>query len=504
MVFVRFITTCFHSHPQTPRAWRTGDPDQAQGGLHEIPKPAPELNILAPLAAKPFAASWTPDPILPPVVLPLGNSKAPAPMLITGSRDADLTHSGKLITPSAAFLAARLEAAPHQERLGAKLLCSDGSVLTKEDMHTSLVLGRSFMLQSQRLAGDFDYQYNWQKGKDDGGDDGVSAVREAGATWGLSFIALDEGEMAGDVSYDLLKGLHRSLDFFFKHSKVFEDGRRVVLYPGLEKSAGGTGTVAILALAYIDYLRNEKVEKHDRDVRMEHLKGFLESLKASVTEDGHVHKEYDPMNGHFSGPHQPYYDGEALLAFVKAAKYLGLSEYWDYARVMLLAGWESNVQKGLRAGEDTSVMKGYYQWSSMAWYEVLTSDHAPDFTAFQDRLVDYGLWMVNVHKTLTRKKNTGYAFEGLIPAYLMAGKLGRVEDQKTLACTITKGLSTVTRMQIGHPLAGGIAKRAPLSERIRGGVQNSLKDPGLRIDTVQHQMHAVIYALRLMEGRELI
>merc|ERR1719230_300747 len=137
---------------------------------------------------------------------------------------------------------------------------------------------------------------------------------------------------------------------------------------------------------------------------------------------------------------------------IKAAKYLGFSELWPEVNRLIHAGWRLNVRKGLEDQRDLPVMKGYYQWSSMAWHELLTSDRAKNFKDYKKRLVDYGLWMVKVHDVLGRTKNTGYAFEGLVPAYLAAEKLDRKKDREALGCAIDEGMRRVSAMQLGHPL----------------------------------------------------
>merc|ERR1719487_1170658 len=163
-------------------------------------------------------------------------------------------------------------------------------------------------------------------------------------------------------------------------------------------------------------------------------------------------------------------------------------EYWPLVKRMAEAGWDLNVKEGLEDEEDLDLMKGYYQWSSMAWYELLTSERAARFEPFRRRLVDYGLWIVKVHDLLSRTKNIGYAFEGLVPAYLMAKSLTTEKDGdddrlgsgavEKLGCAIDEGMRMVSAMQLGHPLAKGLAKEAgpedEMPERILGGVQNSL------------------------------
>jgi len=382
----------------------------------------------------------------------------------------------------------------------------DKHMITEKDMSTALSLGTSFMLQSQYESGHFSYQYDWKLGADPTENDAgqVSPVREAGAAWGLALIALDVEQTEGSHDPKLVKALRKTLDFFEKHSQLTDQGLRLIAYPGLEGKLGDTGTLAILTLANVDYLRTQAPEKKERAHRLEFLNALLKSLRASITKDGLVHKRYSLSKGTFQGGHTPYYDGEVLLALTKAAKYLGFSELWPDINQLTQAGWNHIVRKGLRAQQDLPVMKGYYQWSSMAWHELLNSEHAAEYEKFQHRLVDYGLWMVEVHGVAHRALNTGYAYEGLIPAFLSAKKAGLPEAQNILGCAIDLGMRRVTGMQLGHPLAVGLAAEAPSLERTRGGVQNSLKESGLRIDTTQHQMHAVIMMKRLLSGQEMI
>ena len=50
--------------------------------------------------------------------------------------------------------------------------------------------------------------------------------------------------------------------------------------------------------------------------------GYLRFLVAARLDTGGFHANYD-ARGEVSGHPSPYYDGEALLALVKAARYLG-------------------------------------------------------------------------------------------------------------------------------------------------------------------------------------
>lgn len=398
-----------------------------------------------------------------------------------------------------------LNSALRTRRDASKPLCQrrNDQHTTTEHMATALSLGTQFMLKSQYKSGHFSYQYDWKLGKDDD-TAGVSPVREAGAAWGLALIGLDYKQTTGKLPQELVDALRKTLDFFEKNSQETEKGLRLIAYPGLEGKLGDTGTLAILTLANIDYLRADVADEQEKAHRRKFLEGLLSSLRNAINEDGLVHKSYSLKNGKFLGEHTPYYDGEALLALTKAAKYLGFTELWSDIDRLVQAGWTSYVRKGLEDQRDLTPMKGYYQWSSMAWHELLTSDHAQQYAPFQRRLVDYGLWMVEVHRLGRRTRNTGYAFEGLIPAYLAAEGAELHDAQGILGCAIDEGMRKVTGMQLGHPLAIGLAAKAPSQDRTRGGVQNAFEESALRIDTTQHQMHAVIMMRRLLSGQELI
>merc|ERR1719352_1924100 len=80
-------------------------------------------------------------------------------------------------------------------------------------------------------------------------------------------------------------------------------------------------------------------------------------------------------------------------------------------------------------------------------------------------MIDYSLWLVEVHRLLGRTRNTGYAFEGLIPAFLVAKERQRWDAVNTLGCAIDRGMRRVSSMQLGHSLATGKAKSATLSNQ---------------------------------------
>ena len=119
--------------------------------------------------------------------------------------------------------------------------------------------------------------------------------------------------------------------------------------------------------------------------------------------------------------------------------------------------------------------------------------------------------MVEVHETLQKGKNTGYAYEGIVPAWVWSThmikikKLGRTDEKnletaRKLHCTVMKGMSKLLSWQVGSGAEQADDKWD--GKTGLGGVQNSADESGLRIDVTQHQMHATILTRRYVFPRK--
>jgi UDP-N-acetylmuramoyl-tripeptide--D-alanyl-D-alanine ligase len=267
------------------------------------------------------------------------------------------------------------------------------------------------------------------------------------------------------------------------------------VYPGQgdEAKAGGMGEAALVTLAIVDYVRGlpaDAAAEHDRWA--DRAKSYVDFLVRSREPDGLWFGKYRYDDGTPFGAHSSYSDGEALLALVEAMKYLGRSDLEATVKGAAEAGHRVNVVEALAKERDSDVTKGYYQWSSMAFYELATSD-AGKGGPYGDWLLALADWILDVHHVLDKPKNTGYAFEGLVSAYAWAKANGDARTAK-LECAIHRGLSSLMSWQVGHPRATGLGTSD--DPKAIGGVQNGKSDPGLRIDVTQHQMHATMFALR--------
>lgn len=364
--------------------------------------------------------------------------------------------------------------------------------LTRAMFDRSLELGRAFLLAHQKPAGNFDYEYDWKtltQSQDD------NEVRQAGALWGVALIAQDR------LDPSLSAALERGFGFFESHARPGRNDTRCVAYPGSRQ--GSTGTVALLALAYVDYLRT--VDRDANDPRYaqhrERLNGYLSQLAASTNGDALFHGDFDVKDCKPFGEPSPYSDGEALLALVKAAKYRGRRDLEPLIRRAADATRLHHVERALAEDADSDTTKGFYQWGSMAYYELATSGWR-DTDRHGRTVLELADWMIDVHRTLKRLKNTGYAYEGIIHAYEMARIRNDEERRLKFGCAIDMGLERLLTWQVGSPYANRFASAADPQNRLAlGGVQNAAAESALRIDVTQHQMHAVVLARRYVYTR---
>ncbi|HVY28311.1 MAG TPA: hypothetical protein VHB79_17260 [Polyangiaceae bacterium] len=355
--------------------------------------------------------------------------------------------------------------------------------LTRPVLERSLALGTKFLLAHQKPAGNFDYEYDWRERTFNDED---NETRQAGALWGVSLL------YQTNKTPELAAAVERGLAFFDEHSRAAGKVRCTV-YPG--SPVGHSGTIALLALAYIEYLRAEPpLTAEQRRLHEQRLDQYLEMLLASVNVDGVWYGDYDIKSCKPRGEHSSYSDGEALLALTKAAKYLGRRQYVGPVMLTAAAGKRINIQQARAADADSDVTKGYYQWSSMAFYEIATSDfpHAEDYPA---AVLDLADWVIDVHQILTRNRNTGYAYEGIIHAYALAQKQKDAARAAKYGCVIDIGMQRLVGWQVGGPTPTRFTNTSTSDAKAIGGVQNSAYDAPLRIDVTQHQMHATQLAL---------
>ena len=351
--------------------------------------------------------------------------------------------------------------------------------LTRKVLQKSLALGRKYLLFNQQFEGNFNYNGNFitaQQSVEDG------PVRQSGAFWGLSLI--HQNEPTDETKQAVLK----AYQFFHRNSRQREQ-RRWVVYPG--QKTGQTGLVALVALGLIEYLRVEPNKQ-----LQEHLDSYLNLLVSMRRKDGRFHAQFDPVTEKPIGTPSPYFDGEALLALTKAARYMKRADLQPLAIESARAMNQAYFGSHLKDGSDRDDTKGFYQWGSMAFFEL--SDAKWEKTEWcKEAVIDAAIWMIDTHKTLQRKRNTGYAYEGIVLAHELCRRHKRSARTKKLATVIDQGMSRLVSWQVGGPTPNAFLKKNKTDDpQWVGGIMNAADDPWLRIDVTQHQMHATILALR--------
>ena len=160
------------------------------------------------------------------------------------------------------------------------------------------------------------------------------------------------------------------------------------------------------------------------------------------------------------------------------------------AKRYTIDAWQEDV--------DSPLTKGFYQWGSMAFWEYQDAGWKQG-DMLGDCILVMAWWMINTHRTLARNRNTGYAYEGIIHAYRLAKTRKLQLATKVLVSTIDTGLYKLTGWQVGGPLESlnPFLLDHPTNDILAlGGVMNQKNGASLRIDVTQHQMHAVILALK--------
>ncbi len=365
--------------------------------------------------------------------------------------------------------------------------------LTKKVLQNSYKLGNSYIINNQNQKGNFIYEYDFISDKVSEDD---NQTRQAGAVWALSLMYTYKQD---DKTK---KALDKGLEFFLNNTVTgSKDGNLIISYPGDDISI--INTIAIISLSIIDYLTLDKkgIIKIDSEYKQKlykYLDGYLNHIKSSYLPNKHFSSFYDLKNKTYSDKFYPYGDGQVLLVFIKAAKYLNLTELLPIIKESSMVMAKHYTYEQWIHNYDSPKTKGFFQWSCMAFWEYQDADWE-DAEFYRQHVLSLSWWMINVHKTLFRKANTAYVYEGVIPALLIARKEGRKDIVSDLEFTIDRALYKLTTWQVGGPLKSEnfYLVNNPVKNKIAiGGIMNYKDRPLLRIDVTQHQMHSVIKALR--------
>lgn len=362
--------------------------------------------------------------------------------------------------------------------------------MTRDILDESLMLGTEFLLNNQTEEGNFHYEYDFANksfNKDD------NQVRQAGALWGVSLIHRE------NPSPKTKGAVEKGLTFFRNISQKDEKGNVFVVYPS--ESRGSTGTIALLVLTLTEILQTD-LSPAEREQYTQELNGYLGFLLTLRNENGQFYSRFNFETGEGFGDPSPYFDGEALLALTRAQKYTQIDGLADDIMESAAVMYDKNVTQARATDPDSNTTKGFYQWGSMAFYEIYTAGWS-GHEIYADRTIELAYWMIDTHRTLQRTRNTAYAYEGMISAWELARLSGDTAAMEKIEKVIDTGLYKLTSWQMGSSIANTHIKRFlalnPEKDSLaHGGITNKKDETTLRIDVTQHQMHAVILARRFV------
>lgn len=362
------------------------------------------------------------------------------------------------------------------------------NAVSLQELDECIALSRGHLASMQTGNGNFRYEFDWQK---QSYTDDDNAVRQAGTLWGLANLY----RLRPDPG--LLESCRRGLEFYEEYSGTTVTGNRYATYPGQEH--GFTGSSALVALALIELLRspwNEEPALRQRWRRR--LDEYLDFLVSIQLPDGRWPSRYDNDTGHAHGEPSPYFDGETLLALARAERHLGCEALREPIARGAAAGYRCHVLVPLRRDPDSRITTGYYQWGTMAMYEIVHAGWAED-EKYIDIIAYLGDWICGTRGLGQRRGNPAASLEGLIHAYDLAKAVGNHGRSRLYRATIHTALGRMLSFQIGHGRAGPSVKNAPMTAPARGGCQHWPDKATLRIDFAQHQLHASLLASAILE-----
>ena len=364
--------------------------------------------------------------------------------------------------------------------------------LTREILMQSLEAARAYYLNQQKTDGNFKYLLDLSDGKTSDDD---NQVRQAGAIWGLSCLNRDF------FNEPTRRALLLGFDFFIRNIKTLPTGETVIVYPG-EKNLN-SGTVALFCLALTDFLagQDKYLDQNTKDKYRRILFTHLQFLRTMELDDGSWSRAYELSSGIRKPVPSSYYDGEALLAYCKAARLYNrkdLIRRINFALPRLIHRY--TVQTWQPDG-DQDLTKGFYQWGSMAFAEYVEAGWEPHAKLAADAAMALAWWQIDENQLESKKANVAYAVEGLAATWRIARMTKREAEEKRLKSVIDNIMGKLILCQYKGPFMQYNPYLMSLKNVVPeayGGITAAQNSPFVRIDNVQHQVHATLLMLEYL------
>lgn len=381
--------------------------------------------------------------------------------------------------------------------------CNRRYNVTPDVLDQSLEAARVYYINAQLPEGNFRYGLDLTDNLEDSDD---NQVRQAGALWGLSKLCRER------FTEESRRAVLLGLDFFIRHRRRLPGGGPEVITYRAERTLK-TGTVALFCLAMIEFLEGQEryLTPERQEPFLNVLYSNLQHLQNQELPDGSWRAAFDMnyMPDEQENKSSPYYDGESLLCYLTAEKYFakrphlrkpaGLSQRIDYAMPLLIKKY---VADALHLDGDPDLTKGFFQWGLMSFAEFCESRKGADADLAVQAAMTLSWWQIYDNRIDARGGNTGYAIEGLVGSWRIAKARHLDAEAEVLRDTIDRVLGRLITWQVGGPLE----KHNPFlmhwknrtPARAFGGITATAISGYIRIDIVQHQVHAMLLARKYL------
>lgn len=375
-------------------------------------------------------------------------------------------------------------------------------VLTREALEESIEAAGMYLVNQQTSQGNFRYAYDLVSGEEDDSD---NQVRQAGTLW--SICNLNRHRFTEDTRRCAILGL----DFFLRGQRGLPDADVITTtYKG--QPVIRTGTVALFCLSLMDFLEGQEryLSEKQQEPFLRALENNLKFLHFQELPSGSWREEYELGGMRLPediAPVSPYFDGESLLAYMTAARFYqarpALQKPFDLearCRLSLEELLKKYIIDAFALDGDTDGIRGFYQWGVMAClqaWNLFPEDPALRDIAWKGAMA-LSWWQIYGHRLESRQGNTAFAVEGLVAAAELARLAGADEQSKLLGATAVRILTRLMTWQVGGPFMDVnpflAARRNSLPQKAFGGITSTQDTGYIRIDVVQHQLHAMLLA----------
>jgi len=373
--------------------------------------------------------------------------------------------------------------------------------LTRKVLVDAVEAMRVFLLNHQKPEGNFVYAVDIRDGRPVTGSD--NQVRQAGGVWALSMLCMSRPTEA------TRRAAIRGLDFFFRRSRPLSIGTVAPTYP-LEVQGQHSGAVddriksnmvAVLCMAVMDFIRGQRHDMTEAGLGLfrNWLDKYIEHLRAMELGGGGW-SEFFSVGAQQPEPQSnPFVDGECLLVYCMAARYFNRKDLIPRIEDFAPRLAEKYLLTVREKDPDSDTTRGFSQWGAMAFAEYYEAGWK-DADLMGDACLALAWWMLYPHDVEHRVFNMAWAVEGLLAAYRVAKARNDAAAMKRLDSAIRRILKRVLTYQVGGPFKdyNPYLRNLPPNPSTYGGVLLMPDHTVVRIDSVQHQLHACLMALDLL------